>query len=401
MATRRLLIPKLAVPDAAMWGNSSLQRVTMSVAFVAIAIAFATGPIANSFRPGDHNKDYDNWFVYGQKVVHGEALYPEDEDEYCPYIYPPTSAVFLFAPLSVFGKPAFVTILVLANAATWYLALYFSLKLFADPSRPRSPLLIALPFMATIAFVYDTFLLGQINLALLLLMLAMFAAIRRRRPWLAGGMLALATAIKAFPFAAIVYLVWRRQWRAAAATIVWLFVILIVLPAPFRGFDRNVHELRLWYRDMLADQSGNSVGQRKDIGYTFKNQSLTAVVHRVTRPVIAGDRNRKFFFVNVVNLTPKQAQLVAYGLIACLGLIYVCCMPAASRQTPATVRIEQAMLLIMIVVCSPLAWTYFYCWTLPAWIVIVDVLTDDKLDPAIRRRGWWLLGTVGVVMASA
>ena len=72
----------------------------------------------------------------------------------------------------------------------------------------------------------------------------------------------LATAIKAFPFAAIAYLLWRRQWQAAAATLVWLFVILVLLPSPFRGYERSVHDLDLWYRHMLADQSGNSVGGR-------------------------------------------------------------------------------------------------------------------------------------------
>jgi hypothetical protein len=266
---------------------------------------------------------------------------------------------------------------------------------------------VVLPFLATIAFVYDTFLLGQVNLALLLLMMCVFAAIRAKRPWLAGASLALATAIKAFPFAAIVYLIWRRQWQAALATLAWLFVILVVLPIPFRGFERNNHELALWYRDMLADQSGKSVGQRELIGYSFKNQSLVAVVHRLTRHVIAGDKilgpneTPAFLYVNVCDISPRQAQLVAFAAIGVLGLIYVGVMPRYSRQTPLTRRGEEAMLLLLAVLCSPLSWTYFYCWALPAWIVITDVLTDPAVSRRDRRLGWAMLITDGLVMASA
>src|SRR5262245_9367046 len=157
----------------------------MNIAFILICIAFCVGPIATSFKEGDRNKDYDNWFLYGQNVVHGEGLYPEDPNEYCSYIYPPTSAIFLFAPLSMLGKTAFVTILVLANAIIWYVTFWWAIRLYTDPTRPKSLVVILLPFLATTAFIYDTFLLGQINLALLLLMMAMFAALRTNRPWLA------------------------------------------------------------------------------------------------------------------------------------------------------------------------------------------------------------------------
>jgi alpha-1,2-mannosyltransferase len=383
------------------------MRPWMNIAFIVICIAFSAGPIATSFKEGDHNKDYDNWFLYGQMVVHGEGLYPENPNEYCSYIYPPTSAIFLFAPLSMLGKTAFVAILVIANAVIWYITFWWAIRLYTDPTRPKSLVVLLLPFLATTAFVYDTFLLGQINLALLLLMMAMFAALRANRPWLAGGALALATAIKAFPIAAIAYLLWRRQWQAAIATLVWLFVILVVLPAPFRGFERNNHELAQWYRAMLSDQSGKSVGQRELIGYSFKNQSMVAVVHRLTRHVIAADKrvgpneSPAFLYVNVCDISPREAQLVAFAAIGVLGMIYIGVMPRFSRQTPLTRRGEEAMLLLLAVICSPLSWTYFYCWALPAWIVITDVLINPEIDKRDRRLGWGMLGVAGLVMASA
>jgi len=68
---------------------------------------------------------------------------------------------------------------------------------------------------------------------LLAMMLYGFWLLRLKRPWMAGSMFALATAIKVFPVAVLPYLVWRRQWAAAAGTVVFLGVLLFVLPAPF------------------------------------------------------------------------------------------------------------------------------------------------------------------------
>ena len=61
-------------------------------------------------------------------------------------------------------------------------------------------------------------------------------------------MFALATAIKVFPVAVLPYLVWRRHWAAAASMVVFLGVFLFVVPAPIRGFERNVAELKTWYQ---------------------------------------------------------------------------------------------------------------------------------------------------------
>ena len=261
--------------------------------------------------------------------------------------------------------------------------------------------MIFLPFVATVPFVYDTFLLGQVNVLLLFLIVGMLWLLRAKKPWLAGGALALAVAMKAFPLSALAYLIYRRHWQAALGTILWLVAILVIFPAPFRGFERNAHELELWYRGMLADQSGKSIGQRSEAGFTYKNQSMIAVVHRLTRPIAAGDIDGVNFNVNVLDLTPKQSQMAGYAAILALGLVYLACMPNRRRQSLMSLRCEEAMLVLMVVFCSPLAWTYFFCWTLPAWIAIVYFLSDRSRDLAMRRRGWCALGVAGAVMILA
>ena len=77
---------------------------------------------------------------------------------------------------------------------------------------------------------------------------------------MAGSMFALATAIKVFPVAVFPYLIWRRQWATAAGVVVFLGVFLFVLPAPFRGYQHNVSELRAWYQGMVGSSSEKGFG---------------------------------------------------------------------------------------------------------------------------------------------
>ena len=125
--------------------------------------------------------------------------------------------------------------------------------------RTPGPWLFALPGFVTVTFVFDMFDLGQPNLVLLAMMLYGFWLLQHERPWMAGSMFALATAIKVFPVAVFPYLVWRRQWAAAASMVVFLGVFLFVVPAPVRGFQHNVAELKTWYQGMVGIELGAGV----------------------------------------------------------------------------------------------------------------------------------------------
>src|SRR6185437_10184755 len=107
--------------------------------------------------------------------------------------------------------------------------------------------LVALHSVIMISFTFDMFDLGQPNLVLLALMLLGFWFLQHGRPWSSGILFALATAIKVFPVAVLPYLVWRRQWASAASMAIFLVVFLIVIPAPVRGFQHNLSELKTWY----------------------------------------------------------------------------------------------------------------------------------------------------------
>ena len=133
---------------------------------------------------------------------------------------------------------------------------------------------------------------------------------------MAGSMFALATAIKVFPVAVFPYLVWRRQWAAAASMVVFLGVFLFVLPAPFRGFQHNVAELKTWYQGMVGSSSEKGFGQRDEQNWSWVNQSIIAVTHRLTRPVNYNqdDPAKPARTMNIVDLDFRTANWIVLAI---------------------------------------------------------------------------------------
>lgn len=193
-------------------------------------------------------------------------------------------AAILLALPSAFGKLPLYLGLCALNAMAWWMAGQLSQAL-SGATHPANRWIEALPSSVVLVFVFDQFDLGQPNLLLLTLMLAGFWLIRKDRPVMAGGLFALATAIKAFPVAVLPYLIWRWQWRAVGGMLAGLVLLLVVLPTPIRGFERNVTELRTWYGEMVGSRSAQGFGQRADQNWSWVNQSLVAVTHRFLRPV--------------------------------------------------------------------------------------------------------------------
>ena len=128
-------------------------------------------------------------------------------------------------------------------------------------------------------------------------------------------MFALATAIKVFPVAVLPYLVWRRQWASAASMVIFLVVFLIVIPTPVRGFQHNLSELKTWYQGMVGSSSEAGFGQRDDQNWSWMNQSLISLTHRLTRPVNYNqdNPNKPPAYMNLLDLDFKTANWVVVG----------------------------------------------------------------------------------------
>ena len=338
----------------------------------------------------DGNKDYTLWYQYGRVVAEshhfegGLPLYIQDPKIGFPFLYPPFAAVCL-APLTVFGPQVMTVLLVLPNVGSFAAVVELSIRA-VDPTGRVSPWVRLLPSALCIFFVYDVFLLGQPNLGLLALVLGGLALARGGRGWWAGIPLAAAAAIKAFPVVVLLYLLWRRQWAAAASMTIWLGVFLFVLPVPIRGWDRNLSDLNEWANGMLFSRSDDGPGQRPERSLGWRNQSLIGTTSRLLRAgnAKAEETNNETdlldfevntgrmtaeeaeavrnsptwpgrpMYVNLIDFGPKGGSVAALVVAGLLGVGFLLVMPfRTAARTRRTDALELGMLVTLITVASP------------------------------------------------
>lgn len=399
------------------------------VSFVFASLALAAFPVATHFRlsaaeraeqvrltvtgwphpvevAGSRNKDYGLWYPVGLVARSERNLYPtpadvgtDGEPVPFPFMYPPFAGAVL-AWISHLGQTGMLLTLVLANLAVWAFAVWLSVRL----AGPSSGLVWWLPSVLCLFFVYDMFLLGQPNLGLLVLMLVGFHALRAGRQGWAGVAFAVAAAIKAFPAVVLVYLLWRRYWSAAICMVALTAGLLLLAPVPTRGWDQNLHDLRLWADGMLFKNDGGKVGQRPQQSQSWRNQSLLGVGQRLVSRV---DAEADSFgeapplYVNLLDLDHTGARLVVATACLALGLGFAAVLPRPATRTRTTDAAEFALLTVLIVVGTPYAFVYYFVWLLFPATVLVGFATTDP-SPIVRRTTWATLGLgFGLMLAGA
>ncbi len=356
----------------------------MIAAFVLLMVLCSLPPIVNYMR-GGVTKDYPLWYETGQKVLHGEQLYPVGQT--FPFMYPPIAAILL-APLSVFGPLPMMLALASLNSAVWMGCVLMSVYLVTGKAFHQHPLLYLLPTVCSAPFAFDTYHLGQVNLLLLGVMLGAFVCLRHRREWGAGALVALAVGIKAFPLMAVGYFVYRRHWVACLSLVVSLVMFFMVVPFVVRGQEQGSQDVTVWAKGMLFNYNEGSIGQRTERAYSWKNQSLVGMSNRLLRHNLADENPSSNFYVNVVDLDFRTTNAIIVGIALTLCFFYIGVMPSHSKRTPQSDSIEFAMLLLLILLFSPYSFGYFFVWLLYPFAVLVNLwLTAPKPSLDSRRLG--------------
>ena len=346
-------------PEAA-----AIRRTWRITGFAALLIAFSVAPILNNYLDRG-NKDYVLWYYVGKAVSQGQGVYPKDGRVF-PFMYPPSAGAML-AIASQVGPRPFIYLLVAVNSAAWAAAVFLSVSLATGRVGGGNRWLFLVPSLGVIAYIHDTYLLGQPNLLLLACMLGAFAALRARRSGLAGALIAFAAAVKAFPVMAVGYLVYRRMWKATASLVVCLTLMMIVLPMPFRGVAGAYEDVATWTQGMVLRYDSGSIAQRPERGFGFKNQSLMALANRLLRDIPADAEARDGWKVNLASLPFGVVNKVILASAVLLGGLFVALMPWKRPEGEAVgpaASIEVALLLLLILMFSPLSFNYFYVWLL-------------------------------------
>ena len=319
--------------------------------------------------------DYRTWYQAGQTVLQGGEIYPHGQT--FPFMYPPTCALMLAVP-AFFGKALLILILSLVNTVAWLLCIWFTSALISEKRVQNSPIVLA--NLVLMPFVWSSYHLGQPSLLLLALMLGAFLALSAggKSEILAGTLIALASAIKAFPLLAIFYLIYRRYWAATVSLVIGLLILLLVVPIPFRGLQRTITDARDWQRGMLRYQE-SAIAQRPARGYSWKNQSIFGVANRLLRHVSVDDEPNPPVYANVINLDFRTVNIVIIACALVAGASFVGVIP---RHRPPASE-EFAALLILILIFTPLTFGYLFVWLMLPLALLIKRITAANEAPSL------------------
>jgi hypothetical protein len=371
--------------------NSSLGFRVSLWAFVVTAIVFSVLPLLRYVR-GHSIFDYELWYATGKHVLAGDEIYFFRAGKY-DFMYPPPCALFL-AGASLLGQGGLIFLLVAINSIAWFYSAKLSAVLARGQRGPTNSLLYIIPSLLVIVYVWSSYHLGQPNLVLLALMVGAFVALRAKREIAAGSLIAVAAAIKAFPVLAIIYLVYRRYWKAAVSLVATLVFLILILPAPFRGFERAWHDLEKWSAGMLK-YSEATVGQRPMRSYTWKNQSLIGVGNRLLRHVDADAASAPHqpVYVNFADLKFPVVNAIIVSVALVLGILFIAAMLRRDVRTPESDAIEFVLLLLLMLMITPLSFGYFYSWLMLPFAVITQRALVERVSSIL----WWCVPALALL----
>ncbi|WP_018218791.1 glycosyltransferase 87 family protein [Salinispora vitiensis] len=279
------------------------------------------------------------------------------------FTYPPLGALLL-SPFALLELGATVTIFTVLTV----LAVVVTTRWLVDPviARHHLPrvftLAVAVLLVLAVESTRETITFGQINMLLVVLILAdLLFAVPRNRRW-AGVGVGLATALKLYPGIFIIYLLAGRQWRAAAVASGTAAGATLLAGAllPLESWRYWTHEL--WATDRVG---------RTD--YTG-NQSLLGLIHRLTVP-------------------QEPNQLLWLALVAVVAGYGLWRAARAARAGDALAGLTLTGLVGALI--SPITWPHHIYWFVPAVVVLVDAALGARTG---GRRCWLWLLAVGVAV---
>ena len=244
---------------------------------------------------------------------------------------------------------------------------------------------------------------------------------------LAGVLVATAAAIKAFPILALGYFVYRRMWRASLATVAALLVWLLVVPLPFRTPAQAIADLAVWSRGMVFTYNAHGIAQRPYRSFSYKNQSIMALAHRLLRDVPADGEKvlsqhitkrrqrqpvrgmladgsidlaamltaptetprwddqyegveaalKQAWRVNVAALDFRTVTAITLAAMLALSLFVVAVLPAQAARTAHTDAVEFALITLLIVMFSPLSFNYAFVWLIYPLTVALNLVFNE------------------------
>jgi glycosyl transferase family 87 len=300
----------------------------------------------------------------GQRILRGETLYQTADGHYMFKYFP--SAALIYAPFTALPIELAMAVWFLLSLGA-FIANFRIIDRLVTQKRLAYSLAIAGAILAK--YILHELRLGQINVFVMLLMLASLEALLGAPAWqaeLIGGALAgIAVAIKPYAALLVLYLVVTLRWRSVAAALAALGICLL-LPSALYGVAGNLGELREW----ASTLSGSTPALLTNVD----NVSVLAFFSKWLDPARA-----------------VPPTMVVLGTLAVLTMAIIV---MGWRRRDSCV-LDGALILTLIPLISPLGWDYNFMLALLA----VTLIVNSRLAFSTPIR--WLLAANFAVIALA
>jgi hypothetical protein len=288
----------------------------------------------------------------------------KDPDTVWPYANPPLNAL-LVAPLTALPYPiaawlwAALNVVLLAGGCVLLLAAVGRLDWLGVA---LALALVAGFYAATVALR-----LGQVEIVQFALLAGTLYLLKRGTPAGAGVTLGAAIGLKLFPAAMGVFLLWKRQWKAAA----WAFgagAVLLAGPVLLVGLDR--------FGEYLQTSSVYTFGPFTAFPY---NQSLNGFWSRTFKPNLFAPT---LFGLDLPGLAVALWLGCAGALTAALAWLSRRPVPVAGLRL-GRFDLEYGAAVLVLLLALPHSQIYSFVWLLIPLLVFGLFLLDDAV------RLWW------------
>jgi hypothetical protein len=371
------------------WHASPRARRTATIAIVVVLV------VQGYWSVFVRRSDFDWHYAVGQAFIAGDP-YNCNSDH-----YPLGRTMFNAALATLPSRLAKIGMYLLAVGGLAYCIARWQTMAAgrAGTDRPLSAAAMAVALAILAPYMLRD--LDECGLQLLLLFMLTAAALAlwRGSVWRAGLWLAAAVTYKATPLLFLPLLLWKRQWRAAAAMVVFI-VALNLAPAAWLGWDKMVSCNAQWLaraRNAAATQDPalapilNCPPEPRNFGLQV---AFARYLQHCWYPPESFSPHNHPWYVHFGSLEPATAGVVTKGILLLMAaaLAWRFWRPwttapvpdAASAQPGDRFATEWAVVTLLCALLSPFCWKQHLVLALPCLFLVVNDLFQREKLPRIR-----------------
>jgi hypothetical protein len=309
--------------------------------------------------------DFITYHYNAERLMAGETLYGSYTARY-DYIYPPLLAQSI-APFTTFLNLDIISIVWhILSLALLGLSVGLVNRTVNDSKQRLMFWLIPLIFIPN----YQSMWVGQISMVMLACFTGAWFAYKHDRPFITGGLLALATWLKIYPIFLILYFMWKRDWKVTASA----FIVGIGLLG-LQIIISDTTTITTYFFKILPGLANN--GQMTGL---FKNSSILGFTYKLFTETDA--------IIPLIH-SPLLASMSRWILTASVigGSLLLISRPTQPKQgdtDKARFDLEYGLVVLVSLLFASTLWVS----GMPPLILCYQLLLKQKLHRQTRRLVW-------------